>query len=132
MLSGATPATACPDCEAGRRARTVFHRRKVWLDTDPPVSLLEAELRTGRTHQIRVHAAHAGLQGLFQRLQEAAGDQAPEVVRRRGAPEALAGARARGRERLGDAADLPTAKTGAAVRARPAVGARERRPGGPA
>jgi 23S rRNA pseudouridine955/2504/2580 synthase len=46
--------------EAGRHARTVFYRRKVWQDTDPPVSLLEAELHTGRTHQIRVHLTHLG------------------------------------------------------------------------
>jgi 23S rRNA pseudouridine955/2504/2580 synthase len=44
----------------GRHARTVFHRRKVWADADPPVSLLEAELHTGRTHQIRVHLTHLG------------------------------------------------------------------------
>ena len=41
-------------------ATTVFHRRQVWADADPPVSLLEAELRTGRTHQIRVHLTHLG------------------------------------------------------------------------
>jgi len=46
--------------EGGRSARTVFHRRGVWPDLDPPVSLLEAELHTGRTHQIRVHLAHLG------------------------------------------------------------------------
>src|SRR6266436_298083 len=46
--------------EAGRHARTVFHRHTVWPDADPPVSLLEAELHTGRTHQIRVHLTHLG------------------------------------------------------------------------
>ena len=46
--------------ERGRVATTVFHRRQVWLDADPPLSLLEAELRTGRTHQIRVHLTHLG------------------------------------------------------------------------
>jgi 23S rRNA pseudouridine955/2504/2580 synthase len=46
--------------EHGRTARTVFHRCKVWPDADPPVSLLEAELHTGRTHQIRVHLTHVG------------------------------------------------------------------------
>jgi 23S rRNA pseudouridine955/2504/2580 synthase len=30
------------------------------LESYPGASLLEAELKTGRTHQIRVHAAHAG------------------------------------------------------------------------
>ncbi len=45
---------------AGRLARTIFRRTKVWPDADPPVALLEAELETGRTHQIRVHLAHLG------------------------------------------------------------------------
>jgi 23S rRNA pseudouridine955/2504/2580 synthase len=46
--------------ERGRMATTVFYRRQVWPDADPPLSLLEAELRTGRTHQIRVHLTHLG------------------------------------------------------------------------
>ncbi len=44
----------------GQAAKTVFYRRRVWTDTDPPLSLLEAELLTGRTHQIRVHLTHLG------------------------------------------------------------------------
>src|SRR5204863_5410895 len=44
----------------GRVARTVFRRVKTWPDLDPPLSLLEAELETGRTHQIRVHLTHLG------------------------------------------------------------------------
>ena len=44
----------------GQLARTVFYRRQTWPDADPPVSLLEAELHTGRTHQIRVHLTHLG------------------------------------------------------------------------
>jgi 23S rRNA pseudouridine955/2504/2580 synthase len=44
----------------GRVACTVFYRRQVWPDAAPPVSLLEAELATGRTHQIRVHLTHLG------------------------------------------------------------------------
>jgi len=44
----------------GQAAKTVFYRRRVWTDTDPPMSLLEAELHTGRTHQIRVHLTHLG------------------------------------------------------------------------
>lgn len=46
--------------DGGKMARTVFHRRRVWADREPPVSLLEAELHTGRTHQIRVHLTHLG------------------------------------------------------------------------
>jgi 23S rRNA pseudouridine955/2504/2580 synthase len=45
---------------AGRLARTVFRRVKVWPRAMPPVALLEAELETGRTHQIRVHLTHLG------------------------------------------------------------------------
>ncbi|HEX3633388.1 MAG TPA: RluA family pseudouridine synthase [Casimicrobiaceae bacterium] len=44
----------------GQVARTVFYRRETWPDASPPLSLLEAELRTGRTHQIRVHLTHLG------------------------------------------------------------------------
>jgi 23S rRNA pseudouridine955/2504/2580 synthase len=46
--------------DGGKVARTVFHRRRVWADAQPPVTLLEAELHTGRTHQIRVHLTHLG------------------------------------------------------------------------
>ena len=41
----------------GRAARTVFRLLRKWPQADPPVALLEAELGTGRTHQIRVHLA---------------------------------------------------------------------------
>ena len=44
----------------GRLARTIFRRVKVWPLAEPPVALLEAELETGRTHQIRVHLTHLG------------------------------------------------------------------------
>lgn len=40
----------------GINARTIFHLRERLGE----FSLLEAELKTGRTHQIRVHLAHAG------------------------------------------------------------------------
>jgi 23S rRNA pseudouridine955/2504/2580 synthase len=46
--------------EEGQHAETVFFRRQVWPAHDPPLALLEAELRTGRTHQIRVHLTHLG------------------------------------------------------------------------
>lgn len=44
--------------EEGQSAHTVFRLRKAWPNSTPPFSLLEAELKTGRTHQIRVHLAH--------------------------------------------------------------------------
>ena len=45
---------------AGRLARTIVRSAKVWPKAEPPQALLEAELETGRTHQIRVHLAHIG------------------------------------------------------------------------
>lgn len=42
---------------AGRRALTKYTRSECW---DKAASLFEAELFTGRTHQIRVHFSHAG------------------------------------------------------------------------
>jgi 23S rRNA pseudouridine955/2504/2580 synthase len=40
----------------GQEARTIFRAKRAL----PGFSLLEAELKTGRTHQIRVHLAHLG------------------------------------------------------------------------
>ena len=44
----------------GKDAETIFRRITVWPRHDPPLALLDAELRTGRTHQIRVHLTHLG------------------------------------------------------------------------
>jgi 23S rRNA pseudouridine955/2504/2580 synthase len=44
----------------GRAAETVFRRVAGWAAHEPALTLLEAELRTGRTHQIRVHLQHTG------------------------------------------------------------------------
>jgi 23S rRNA pseudouridine955/2504/2580 synthase len=42
--------------DEGQEAETVFHL----VERSPEFSLLEAQLLTGRTHQIRVHLAHLG------------------------------------------------------------------------
>ena len=42
--------------DEGQTAHTIFRRLKSFVD----FTLLEAELKTGRTHQIRVHASHLG------------------------------------------------------------------------
>jgi len=45
----------------GKAAHTIFNLQKSWPETSlPAFSLLEAELKTGRTHQIRVHLSHLG------------------------------------------------------------------------
>ncbi|MEO8536262.1 MAG: RluA family pseudouridine synthase [Betaproteobacteria bacterium] len=46
--------------ETGRPSKTTFRLERVWKVSEPPLALLEAELESGRTHQIRVHLAHIG------------------------------------------------------------------------
>ncbi len=60
FLTGAGERRVRIERDGGKMARTVFRRRQVWAKAQPPMSLLEAELHTGRTHQIRVHLSHLG------------------------------------------------------------------------
>jgi RluA family pseudouridine synthase len=55
IVEGQRVRVAEPGDEGSKRARTVFTRLGAPIDG---CSLLEAQLETGRTHQIRAHAAH--------------------------------------------------------------------------
>ena len=51
---------ACGSIAKAGVARTIFRRVRIWPRRRPAGRLLEAELETGRTHQIRVHLTHLG------------------------------------------------------------------------
>ena len=46
--------------ESGQFAKTKFHKIEQFSKEDCEISLIEAKLFTGRTHQVRVHAEHIG------------------------------------------------------------------------
>lgn len=53
LSSGERIVTVTKNIDGGKECKTIFRPVRIYQD----MSLLEAELKTGRTHQIRVHAA---------------------------------------------------------------------------
>lgn len=53
LSSGERIVTVTKDIDGGKECKTIFRPIRIYKD----MSLLEADLKTGRTHQIRVHAA---------------------------------------------------------------------------
>lgn len=64
--------------EDGQQSHTIFNLQKNW----PGYALLEAELKTGRTHQIRVHFAEAGFPLISDSLYGGKKAQRPELIGR--------------------------------------------------
>ena len=61
LAGGERRVRAAVDDEAeGMTAYTIFHRLENFDGRDGAYALIDVELKTGRTHQIRVHLAHLG------------------------------------------------------------------------
>lgn len=78
------------DDAAGKRAVTRFRRVAVATGPTGPLSLVEAEPTSGRTNQIRVHAAHAGYPILGDKIYGVPEARARDFVDRGETPELLA------------------------------------------
>jgi len=80
------------DAAAGKPSLTRFRRRAVGSAAAGTVSLVEAEPVTGRTNQIRVHAAHAGYPVLGDKIYGVPEELAREFVAAGETPQLLAAA----------------------------------------